>query len=89
MFLKDPVVNTILIYLVCKAVILSLMLTYHWLFRQKRRRRNRRRMPDPRRTAAPRLILTVKEDTRNRTTVSGRHTRTALQQTIEETFSSN
>jgi hypothetical protein len=89
MFLKDPVVNTILIYLVCKAMILSLMLAYHWLFRQKRRRRNRRRMPDPRRTAAPRLILTIKEDTRSGTAVSRHHTRTALQQTIEDTFSSN
>ncbi|HEY1164758.1 MAG TPA: hypothetical protein VGE90_06305 [Chitinophaga sp.] len=44
--------------------------------------------PDPRRTAAPRLVLTLKEH-HGRADAAGRAVRSALQHTIEETFSSN
>lgn len=88
MLLKDPVVNAIIIYLISKTVILSIVLVYHSLFAKKNKRPKGKPAPDPTRISAPRLVLTLKDDNR-KTVAAGRHTRTALQQTIEETFSSN
>ena len=88
MLLKEPVVNAIIIYLISKTIILSVMLTYHSFFAKKNKRPKGKPAPDPRRISAPRLVLTLKDDN-SKTAAAGRHTRTALQQTIEETFSSN
>lgn len=88
MFLKDPVVNAIAIYLICKMVIVSVILAYYSFLTKKNRRPKGKPAPDPRRTAAPRLVLTLKDD-RNSATAANREVRSALQHTIEETFSSN
>lgn len=87
MLLKEPLVNTIIIYLIGKTLILGLVLVYYSVFHKKSKRPKGKRAMDPRRAAAPRLILTLKDD--ERPAKGGRQTKTALQQTIEETFSSN
>jgi hypothetical protein len=88
MFLKDPVVNAIAIYLICKLVIVSVILTYYSFVTRKNKRPKGKPAPDPRRTAAPRLVLTLKEHN-SRSNAASREVRSALQHTIEETFSSN
>jgi hypothetical protein len=88
MFLKDPVVNAIAIYLICKMVIVSVILTYYSFLTKRNKRPKGKPAPDPRRTAAPRLVLTLKEH-HGRADAAGREVRSALQHTIEETFSSN
>jgi len=88
MLLQEPVVNAIVIYLISKTVILSALMVYYSFFTKKNRRPKGRPAPDPRRTAAPRLVLTLKEDKAGATT-AGREIRSALQHTIEESFSSN
>ncbi|WP_298735345.1 hypothetical protein [uncultured Chitinophaga sp.] len=88
MFLKDPVVNAIAIYLACKMVIVSVILAYYTVLNKKNKRPKGKAAPDPRRTAAPRLVLTLKEH-HNSTNATGREVRNALQHTIEESFSSN
>lgn len=88
MLLKEPVVNTIIIYLISKTIILSVVLSCHFFFTKKSKRPKGKPAPGPRRVSAPRLVLTLKDDN-SKTMAAGRHTRTALQQTIEETFSSN
>lgn len=88
MFLKDPVVNAIAIYLVCKMVIVSVILAYYLFLTKKNRRPKGKPAPDPRRTAAPKLVLTLKEHG-SRTSSAGREVRSALQHTIEDAFSSN
>jgi hypothetical protein len=87
MLLKEPIVNAIIIFVISKTAILSAVLAYYSFFVRKSRRPKGKAAPDPRRTAAPRLVLTLKEG--NKTGGAGREARTALQHTIEETFSSN
>lgn len=88
MLLQEPFVNAIVIYLISKTVILSVLLVYYSFFTKKNKRPKGKPAPDPRRTAAPRLVLTLKDD-RAHTTTAGREIRSALQHTIEESFSSN
>lgn len=88
MLLKEPVVNAIIIFLITTTVTLSAALACNAFFAKKNKRLKRRTARDPRRVQAPRLVLTIKDDSR-KTTNAGPDTRTALQQTIEETFSSN
>jgi hypothetical protein len=88
MFLRDPVVNAIAIYLICKTVIVSVILAYYFFLTRKNKRPKGKPAPDPRRTAAPRLVLTLKEP-HHSTNEASREIRSALQHTIEETFSSN
>jgi hypothetical protein len=88
MLLQEPFVNAIVIYLISKTVILSVLLVYYSFFTKKNKRPKGKPAPDPRRTAAPRLVLTLKDHKAN-TTTAGREIRSALQHTIEESFSSN
>jgi hypothetical protein len=88
MLLQQPVVSAIVIYLISKTMILSVILVYYSFFTKKNKRPKGKPALDPRRTAAPRLVLTLKDDHSSATT-AGREVRSALQHTIEESFSSN
>ncbi len=84
MYYHDPVVSILVIYLVSKAVVLCVLLICYLFAPEKERPANSSGKP-----AAPtRLTLTLKNPHVERPTPC-RHRKTALQQTVEETFSSN
>jgi hypothetical protein len=85
MFHQEPIITILILYLVSKAIILSVMLIYYLFSPEKGTMPTHHR---PRQKQITRLHLTLKS-TRHQQPVSGRHRKTALQQTIEETFSSN
>jgi len=85
MFHQEPIITILILYLVSKAIVLSVMLIYYLFSPEQGTTSAHHR---PRQKQVTRLHLTLKS-TRHQQPVSGRHRKTALQQTIEETFSSN
>ncbi|KAA2238615.1 hypothetical protein F0L74_20540 [Chitinophaga agrisoli] len=84
MYYHDPVVSILVIYLVSKAVVLCVLLICYLFAPEKER-------PAPvsqEKAAATRLTLTLTNPRAQRPEPC-RHRKTALQQTVEETFSSN
>jgi len=86
MFHHDPVVFILVIYLVSKAVVLCVLLI-GYLFSPEKERPSR---PAQKASQAlpPRLTLTLKNPRHERPRPC-KHRKTALQQTVEETFSDN
>lgn len=88
MLLKEPVVNGIVIFLISKTVILSAVLAYNSFYGRRNRQSKGKAAANLKHSAAPRLVLTLK-DKGTKKSGAGKDARTALQHTIEETFSSN